>query len=305
MKMVYLISIILFGCFPVVYAQQNAFLTSEEILSEWEKNYSSIPSLEVEFIERVLSAVPLREEDQERMQGIPKYEKFHRIEQQGKFYCSYTHPLRDDPNKFMLTNFSFDGIEFRVCKPDDKSGLIYQQVYKHSPANSNKIGEYLLSASDSSGVQYFKQLFESSEIIEDRILNVRPFLEEVNGQKCHVVELSDEEGVIYIIIWVAHEKGMLPMKYQDYGYEGKEIQFGFEVLEIALGSSEKSSLWYPKKAQRVMNLPSIGGKVTFEIEVSKFIPNPAIDPNIFKLEFPVGTTVMDDRIKESYKVGID
>jgi hypothetical protein len=291
-----------------VFAQQKAFLTAEEILAAWEKNYGSLNSLEVECAEKVVSAVPGSDPNFDYMaRDMIKYIEIHRTDQGDKFYCSTT--VLRKPGELVTNETSFDGIEQREYTAESKTGMIFPKLQETTLAIGNLIDCYLLRRKvGKEKLPEFKNLFETARLHPDQVtIGIRPFLEEVNGQMCHVV-VYGETGNVNKIIWVAHERNMLPMKYQVMDRTKDTatyyVEDGVEVLEIGFAKTDNGGLWYPKKARRIDCMPSYY-TVTFEIEVSKFIPNVACDPNIFRMAFPNGTRVFDTRINESYVIGTE
>lgn len=296
-----------------VFARQQAFLTAQEILAAWEKNYGSLSSFEVECEERVLSAVPGTDPNSDIATKVIKYIGVHRIEQGDKFCCSVT-ALRT-PEELVTYELSFDGIEQREYIAKEKSGMIFPNVQRQDSARDNLIDRYLLRRKERSRLEalnnlsQFKKPFELARLYPTlRTVRIRPFLEEINGQMCHVVELFlEDDNMLHRIIWVAHEKNMLPMKYQRFERETEDTEYAhtdIEVLEIAFAKTDNGGLWYPKKARRIDCFPR-HYTISYEIVVSEFVPNVTCDPNIFKIAFPNGTRVMDTRINESYVVGVE
>jgi hypothetical protein len=123
----------------------------------------------------------------------------------------------------------------------------------------------------------------------------------LNGVACEGFKLFKVGRTIpEFELWIASDKGMLPILFKRFDSVGNVI-VKIEIFEIA----QSKGLWYPNKAKRSINLGRGAQVLKYETVVDKFVLNPEIDPNIFKLEFPPGTRVVDDRIKESYEVGLD
>ena len=85
-------------------------------------------------------------------------------------------------------------------------------------------------------------------------MTVRPTLERVSGELCHVVELvcsgADKTGPKQIkeVFWMAHDKGMCMMKYK--WFWDDKIDSEIDVEEIAAAQTDGGPVWYPKRSYR-------------------------------------------------------
>jgi hypothetical protein len=127
--------------------------------------------------------------------------------------------------------------------------------------------------------------------------SVRPNLELVGGQWCHVVEIEGLET-----IWVAHDKGMLPMKYCRYRYKGGELIIERQVEEVGEVKTDTGSIWYPRRANSI----GLGSTAKYKCRliVKEFEPNIQVDGDSFTFDFPSGTTVVDHVLGAEYVVGV-
>jgi len=135
---------------------------------------------------------------------------------------------------------------------------------------------------------------------------LRPHLEYVGGELCHVVELvrKREDGSTSRrdVLWIAHEKGMCVMKREVYGGASASPAIAIEVQEIAETSTETRRIWYPAVAHKTMR--SEGDDVQEEIlTVEDLQVNVPTEPNMFHFEFPHGTRVWDRVVDMHYYVG--
>jgi hypothetical protein len=131
---------------------------------------------------------------------------------------------------------------------------------------------------------------------------VHPNLESVAGEPCHVLEL-DPGGYIEKF-WLAHDKGMLPMKTmylrsQDYV---KQKIITRKVKEIASIETETGTLWYPRViTEERIQKPNYS--YTIEVTIDEFVPNFKASAETFSYEFPNGTLVYDKNKDLRYYVG--
>ena len=133
---------------------------------------------------------------------------------------------------------------------------------------------------------------------------VRPYLESVAGEPCHVLELYFSHGDD--AFWLAHEKGMLLMKKKYVPTERKRVStyratHTEELKQIASVTTEKGVLWYPRVItdERIWPDHSYTTKVT----VHEFVPYFKAPAETFNYVFPNGTHVRD-RIRDMrYTVG--
>ena len=158
---------------------------------------------------------------------------------------------------------------------------------------------------------YFKKKYPNGVTMFDEIFgiiksskNIRPYLETVAGEPCHVVEITyikgqQSEPEEKDIFWIAQDKGMCLMKYQK--YENNKMTGETEVEQIAMADMDGTFIWYPVKVRRHGEGDHIGN-ITEELIVKQFIPNVKVDENTFRFDFPKGTEIFD-RIRNIY--GID
>jgi hypothetical protein len=125
---------------------------------------------------------------------------------------------------------------------------------------------------------------------------VLPELETVAGKLCHVIEVINNNGITANKIWVAHECGMLPLKYER-NINGRIN--GIEVEQVA----ESNGIWYPIKAYRVQDVERLG-YIKYELKVHSFMPKVKTDDNTFRFNFPNGTRVHDQVLGTDYVAGV-
>jgi hypothetical protein len=157
---------------------------------------------------------------------------------------------------------------------------------------------------------YFKEKYPNGVTMFDELFgllkstkNIRPYLETVAGEPCHVVEITyirvQQSEPRKDIFWIAHDKGMCLMKYQR--YENNKMTRETKVEQIAMADMDGTAIWYPVKIRRTEE--GEFGNITDELTVKQFVPNVKVDENTFRFDFPKGTDVYDRISGLSYVVG--
>ncbi len=281
--------------FALLVGVSTAAVSPDDVLELWKQNYGKIDSvpLEISYTDRLIEASSII--DPNYAENKPYLIKIHRIQQGDKFFA--TEIIQRNPSEEPLTTeVSYDGISERLYRPSLKEGFIFSGRSKRG-SGPNLVKNYLLA----NPPYPIEEMFSESEQDPNCSLFVcEP--KTLNGVACEGFKLLKVGWTTpKVELWVAPDKGMLPILFKRYDYWLGDLILKLEVLEIA----QSKGLWYPKKAKISVNLARGVKQYVYETVVDKFVLNPEIDPNIFKLEFPPGTTVVDDRIKESYEVGLD
>jgi hypothetical protein len=105
-----------------------------------------------------------------------------------------------------------------------------------------------------------------------------------------------------MIICLAHEKGMLPIKYQL--YMNGALYEEYNIEEIASTETEHGVFWYPKQAHRFLCDEHVG-TINQKLTVDYFYPNIAVKNSDFTFDFLKGTHVVDDIHRITYTVGVE
>ncbi len=290
----------------------KSFLSVQDILSEWQSNYGSLKSMKVSYCEKVVSAEP-SPADPNFVRTSLMWNYLEKIEQEGRFRSRYSTAEEGFAKSDGIREMVFDGAYQKIYIPAEKEGRIYAGLSNRNIGTGNVLKRYLLSE------PYIERPFvESEESIFSKAVKrgltdpnftiyVRPTLEEVAGEMCHVLELdfirSDKEKCKTEIIWVAHEKGMFPLRHQQFDPKGA-ITHEMTVEQTDFAETKEGGLWFPKKASRTINLPEYFGVVKYEFNVFEFVPGIEVDPNTFQLDFPNGTRVFDAELGLNYIVGV-
>ncbi|MGD2094541.1 MAG: hypothetical protein PVH77_05995 [Phycisphaerales bacterium] len=289
----------------------EAFLDVATMLKIWEDNYAHFNSMQVSYTERVLEAVPAAA-DPNIYDNLVKVTHVERIEQGSRFHVRYSTAEDGFAQPYTTIEGAFDGEITREYFASQKSGMIirgmigrntemmnilkiYMLLYKRRLQKENPSGPFKIYWIENPNSQAELSRILSSKILVSTV-SVLPKLESIAGQLCHVLEITHIDNTIYKI-WLAHEKGMLPLKYQRYG-EHKDFKFEskIEVEQIGYIETDKGNIWYPQKAYRSTNIQN-RGKIKYELNVHQFLPNVKVDEKTFRFDFPKGTCVAD-RTKE-------
>lgn len=291
--------------------ETKSFLSVQDILSGWQNNYGALNSMKVCYSQKIVSAEP-SQRDPNITRSLVGYYYTERIEDGRKFISRFTASEKGFADINNVVETMFDGIHQKRYIHEVKQGQIFAGLAYKSPETNNRLRHYLLSEPyiGQTGIESEESEFvgriKNSITNPNLIISVRSDLEEISGQMCHVLDIEylkkDKTKGKGSSIWVAHEKGMLPMKVQEFGLD--TIWCERIVEQIDLAKTENGGLWYPKKAYELFNEPLSIGVITYEFNVFEFVPDIKIEANTFKLDFPNGTQVYDEEMGIGYTVGV-
>jgi hypothetical protein len=284
---------------------KKAFLDVNTILETWQSNYGNIKGMQVSYTEQVLEKEPSASEPNILNNLVVLYHE-DRVEEEGNRYhirCSEA----DDgfAKQDNITEEVFDGSTSRKYEGRRKTGTIksgpsiwrgpailktYMLLDFDIAITMGPFGPRI-EKQDPNALPRFEEIFRRASI-RGYTVTVRPELETVAGKLCHVIEIAKGDMLIDKL-WVAHECGMLPLKYEQHNF--KNIN-GIEIEQVA-GSN---GILYPIKAYRSSDTECFG-KIKYELIVYSFVPNVKVDDNTFRLDFPNGTMVTD-KVKGTYYV---
>ena len=286
---------------------QKAFLDVNTILETWQSNYGNIKSMQVSFTERILEKKPSAS-DPNILNNMSVLEHEDRVEEGNRFHIRYSTADDGFAKQENIFEAAFDGSTTREYFGKHKNGTI-----KSGPSTRRgptilktymlldfditpKMGPFgpRIEKQDPNALPRFREIFRRASI-RGYTVTVRPELETVAGKLCHVIEIAKGDMLIDKL-WVAHECGMLPLKYEQHNFDNIN---GIEVEQVA----ESNGIWYPVKAYRVVDNEPIG-RVKFELIVHSFVPNVKVDDNTFRLDFSNGTRVDDQVLGADYVVGV-
>jgi len=289
--------------------RQEAFLDAQMLVDGWEASYCHIDSLKVSCT-RIL--VDEKGQNPIRLQQI-QFMHHERIQDGTKFLSRFAPTAQGFNNGADYLINSFDGSIGReyIYKNNHGDGSICRGLCDSTTEDMNLLAKFLqtnplLSAKPVSekdplwkvklrqqyplGIPVFLDKYNVA--LKFGEVKVRPQLEYVAGEACHVLELDLISRIE--TFWFAHEKGMLPMKTMYVSspdrVPGKVVTR--EVKEIASVATETGILWYPRV---IMEEHTRGPDYSFTIKVTvdEFVPHFKAPPETFSYVFPSGTRVWD------------
>lgn len=296
--------------FAATSDSHRAFLDAEAILAGWESTYTSIRTMRVSYSYVMVDFQPPKTsiDNQEEQPLIPvKYDHVERIEEGKRYHIRYS--LAEDglKNHEQIVESAFNGKATQRYHSSTRSGSI----------RLGQMGRYEEWKNDLKTIM-FLDTSKTPDVLKDEYPNgipqlvkwfklgklrgkvtVRPNLESVAGQSCHVVEIADHNSAEQIkqVFWMAHDKGMCLMKYQM--HSDNRVTTEIEVEKIAMIEMDGIDIWYPEKAYRTVSTDELG-TAKKELTVKEFVPNVEVDENTFRLDFPEGTKVFDTHSRKTY-----
>ncbi len=296
---------------------QKAFLDAHTIYEAWESNYGNIKSMKF----RLSQAQALSDGD-----GFQTYSRWHhweKIEDGKRIYARTTNSEKGFADVDSVVITSFDGKVGKKYTPKLKQGSVYLGLKGAIPEIRNPMKACLCAGTvHISGISSNLEEDDPQRKLMEKLMDKFPEgiptftfhfwmsqqtgqvrvltnLESVAGQMCHVLEIGDPKDRILTKYWIAHDKGMLPMRYLT--RYGPDDYAKMEVVEIASVESNLGKYWYPVLIKRERKRD--GGGHRHEVRVHEFIPHIKVPPETFDIDFPVGTRIADRIANVSYIVG--
>jgi len=254
---------------------RNAFWDLDEIRDEWKANYGFINSVKYKLSETI---------SEKEGSANPASIFVEKVVDGDRFFLRRAVTPSGWQNKTMVEISSFDGAIGKMYYPWQKRGKIY--------AGKSRSSFYVM--------HIYLGLVNVDLERDTPNVRVLPNLESVAGQLCHVIEFGDFASYGRRT-WVAHEKGMLLMKHVNVN-KGK-VSHIREVQRIACAKTDIGDTWYPVEATREIRTTNPIGRSAHKLKVEYFEPHIDVDPNVFDVDFPIGTRVSDEIRRISYKQG--
>ncbi|MCP4609451.1 MAG: hypothetical protein GY845_12125 [Planctomycetes bacterium] len=307
------LSIVYFG--TVAFSNEAAFMDAGSIIEGWKAQYGGIDRMHFRFSEKVIDIVENKEGPPKRGDLVMFRTAEVIIDKDTKRFHikkSRKEGGLDDPLNIYVS--AFDG---KVTKDywgssPRKRGRIASGLRGYHTSSKKALDRYMLHFEI--GIQQQDGMFKwmpfmdylsdiSKKVdksIADKSIVVKKYLEMVSGEKCHVLEVLVKGKTSHKICF-AHDKGMLPMKYQKFNDTG-DVYKEVVVTETSKVETDTGVTWYPSKAHLIQPRHKqddsgtliMYGTITYELELFKFIPNIEVDESTFQFEFPVGTEVRDE-----------
>jgi hypothetical protein len=277
----------------------ESFLDCDALYDGWQSTYRSVKTMRVSYSYRVVDYKPPKNDP--NWPAPVMYERTERVEDGIRYHMRYSTAEDGFDRPESLREFAFDGKITREYFGSTNSGTIKLGLTESFAEQMNRFKDFTLTKLQVVP-DYFKKRYPNGVTMFDILFripksskNIRPYIETVAGEPCHVVEITyikgqQSEPEEKHIFWIAHDKGMCLMKYQ--GYWNNKMTREFEVEQIAMADMDGTAIWYPVKVRRHQENEDIGN-ITEELIVKQFIPNVKVDENTFRFEFPPDTWVVD------------
>jgi len=294
---------------------QKSFLDDEAILAGWESTYGSIRTMKFSYVDRLVGFQPSQTPEDNPDEPPPNPgKKIHveRIEEGKRYHLRYSLAENGFKNPEWLVEYAFDGRITYNYMGHAKSGVVFLGQRRGNEETDEGLKRFMFLTNHKTpdvlkdeypnGIPELALWFKLGKL-RGKVI-VRPNLEYVAGQPCHVVEVIDDSDVggkpreLKQVFWIAHDKGMCPMKFQM--LQNGELEKEIAIEKIAVTDMGDNSIWYPQKAYRTISHDEIG-TIKNELTVTDFVPNVEIGESTFRLDFIEGTQVTDKNSMKSYK----
>jgi hypothetical protein len=291
----------------------KSFLNSKEILADWESTYASIRTMSVSYCTTLVDYQPPAKKPDIDMTDLVKYQHVQRVEDGKRYHMRFSKAEDGFDRPESLTEYAFNGKTTQEYFGSSKHGSIFAGLEGSFAETVNDLKAYMLlttrhttladiRAEYPNGAPELSITFKKG--MTRGIISVRPNLESVAGELCHVVEIvlpgKDHKGIprqIKQLFWMAHDKGMCLMKYQEYWDDRLDMEI--EVKQITMTDTAGTVIWYPVKACRTKFDEELG-TTKYELTVTDFVPNIEVDEDTFRLDFIEGTSITDSNLGKSY-----
>ncbi|MCK4818554.1 hypothetical protein KA005_22480, partial [bacterium] len=271
-----------------------AYLSAEELLDLYESMYSKIHNWHVLYtnmLEETKGDLP-------KLQRYTRFDTTETIEEKAceKYYVRWT----PDPNGFADATFTaedaFDGSVTTRYYPDTQYGSITPGRISLAGEQMCMLWSYMLLNRRQPHERPDEPLIRS--IVSEKS-RVRPQLEQVGGEWCHVVD-SFSRGKLkpYATVWFAADKGGLPIKFEKHSLYTTQSNI---VTKVGSVETDTSKIWYPEQATREYN--GRKGYRLYRFKVQSLRVNIETSPDTFKVSFPPGTNIVDEVAGIYYSTG--
>jgi hypothetical protein len=142
-------------------------------------------------------------------------------------------------------------------------------------------------------------------LLSQKNVMLKAALEMVNGVPCQPVVVRLPDGHDLPVAWLDPQRGFLPIRQLSYRAGSNngtlEILSDVRILDaVQLDAGSGHSLWFPTK---VRTIASSRDGSSFQLEVAanpkEIVLNPKLDEASFRVPFPVGTKILDEKTGET------
>ncbi len=282
-----------------------SYLSASELLELYSSMYSSIHNMSVSYMDAIEEIIP-DPNNPNALDNVVRYERVERIEEGDKYHIRYsTHPDGfERPDEIM--EHAFNGTVTMDCFPRVKTGMIVRGRTQRNVEHMNTLSEYMLltRVNFRPGSIMQKYYPNGARVIDQKVSplgKVRPHLERISGEWCHVVETHWPGHLKHgSTIWLTAEKGGLPLKYEEFDSRGK-CWGSMIVQKIAATDTQIGRVWYPQEATRIQDIR--GGTLKYRFTCHELRVNVETSEDTWKFSFPVGTRVVDYVKGVGYVIG--
>lgn len=267
--------------------RETGILDASEILARWEAAYGQIISLRTEYTET----------DYELDTGSIAWQRVWKRIQDGRHeYAREEISIADGKPADTFREWSFDGKVLRSYKsfPNQasiQSGSMYYKIW-NQVTNLMFLERHYRDDRFPDGIPSFSH--EVRNALEYGTIHVRPGLESVLGEPCHVLEIEKKNGQGFVF-WLAHNRDCLIMKHQC--FRGEKMTYSIEVKSLANSVCDTGIVWYPGELAWEQSEP----KSKKMLRLHTFVPHTKVPVDTFAFQFPAGATVID-RIADTHYV---
>lgn len=275
---------------------QRAFMDGRALLNGWQGTYGSFSSMRAVYCECLV--FPPEAENRRQSVDSPKptrWQYIDRVEEGVKFHTRYSNSAQGLSHAASVLEAAFDGAIGTEYIAATSQGTVERGLKGRNFERMNSLAVAMMA--DPIGPQRKPRLSLMALVPEDK-LKVLPELARVADEPCHVVELGNLPADGYRV-WLAHEKGMLPLKFE--AYDHGQVTAKVTVEKLASTETVTGPIWYPAKSRRTVFRSN--ARFEYELTVEQFVPNVATDEKTFRVQFPRGTHVGDFVAGVEYTVG--
>lgn len=283
----------------------RAYLNAGQLLDLYRSMYSSIHNMSVSYTHRQ-EGTPSRE-DPNAFDRLVPWERVQRIEEGDKYHVRYSTDRDAFEQGGEVTEHAFDGSVTRQYFPQSKSGSVQRGKTGWRTETMNELTRFmLLTQVDLPKESRMRKAFPDGarliDVVVSRRGTVRPRLEQVAGEWCHVIDTAHPlRPASGSTIWLAADKGGLPMKFEKYG-PGGTCSLRIVVGKVGATETEVGPVWYTKEA--VFESSVAEGTLTHRLVCHELAVNVPTDEDTWKFSFPIGTRVSDKVAGIYYVVGL-
>ncbi|MBW8015163.1 MAG: M56 family metallopeptidase [Planctomycetes bacterium] len=276
---------------------KKAFLSSKAIVAGWKSKYGAINSLKVSYSEGIVDF----NGSKEKLERYAKRSYIDRFEQDDMFYQKRSSGPEE---KDYFMEGSFDGTNSMHLDGNAKYGTIIKGDmggnYQFNSVKIYMLMDTLPTSLLDKEAMYLADIPKLLLLFKGNQVEVSGKLERIGNDNCHVLIIKNKSDEVINKIWISHEKGMLPVKYQGISDGRVEVEITLDKLQSV--ETDSGNIWYPVEATRILS-KSNGEVLKYQLKTTEFVPNVKYTKEDFKVQFPVGTSVVDQVIGLEYQVG--